>query len=312
MTFAASNFATAERLILVASALLGVAVFLLVSRLVLLVDRHVRTVAAEWEFEQKRRIRLRLANRVYRWTEPLIDELAGAGWLKCFPLEQIEVSLDRGGSALPWTPREFMATTLMETLLLFVGVVFFGTTQASLYPCIAAASVAGAVYLRACLRNLRLAADDRIQQICRRLPYGIELVALTMRAGSGLREALETVVSETPDHPFSEEFRRVLEEFNRGRTLQESLTDLDRRLRNTEVREMVFSILKSEELGTPLSEIFANLAEQMRLKKAQWAEAEAGRAQVRVQGPALVIMVACMLTILAPFIFQMLSDSATQ
>ena len=240
MTLAASNFATAERLILVASALLGVAVFLLVSRLVLMAGRQVRTVAAGWEFEQKRRSRLRLANLVYRWTEPLIDELASAGWLNCFPLEQIEVSLDRGGSALPWTPREFVATTLMETLLLFIGVVFFGTTQASLYPCIAAASVAGAVYLRACLRNLRLAADNRIQQICRRLPYGIELVALTMQAGSGLRKALETVVSETPDHPFLEEFRRVLEEFNRGRTVQESLTDLDRRLRNTEVQEMVF------------------------------------------------------------------------
>ena len=312
MTSAESSTLSPQHTIAIASCLLGVAVFLLVSRLILLVDRHVKTVAAEWDFEQQRRIRMRRGNHVYRWTEPLIDELASAGWLRYFSLDQIEISLDRSGSALPWKPREFVAISLMETLLLFCVVVFFGTTLATLPLCIAAGLCVSGVYFRGCIRGIHTAADDRVQQICRRLPYGIELVALTMRAGSGLREALETVVSETPDHPFSQEFRRVLDEFNRGRTLQEALSDLDRRLKNSDVREMVFSIQKSEELGTPLSEIFSNLAEQMRLKKAQWAEAEAGRAQVRVQGPALVIMVACMLTILAPFVFQMISESASQ
>lgn len=64
----------------------------------------------------------------------------------------------------------------------------------------------------------------------------------------------------------------------------------------------------TEELGTPLADIFSNLADQMRLRKSQWAEAVAGKAQIKIHGPQLIIMVACMLTILAPFIFEGISS----
>jgi len=296
--------ANPQTLALLASLLLGLAVFLFVSRLLLLLDRHVRTVAEAWEFEQVRRVKLRLGCRVYRGSEPLIDELAACSWLRLLPLQKLELALARGADPLPWTAREYAASLLIESLLLGLGVAFFGSAVMSLAASITAGLCLASAYLRAGLRVPVSAAAERVSRLCQRLPFGVDQIALMMQAGAGLRDALTTIVAEGPNHPFCTEFHRVLHDFNRGRTLHEALADLDRRMQSPEIREMVLSIQKSEELGTPLADIFANLAQQLRLKKSQWAEAEAGRAQVRIQGPSIIILIACMITIVAPFIFQ--------
>ena len=300
---------TPLQLAALASVLLGLSVFLLSARLLLMLTRNVSMVAADWEFEQQRRIRLRRASRLYRCTEPLIDELAASRCVDLLRPQTLGLAFSRGGVPLPWTPREYCACLLMETLLLLLATLLIATLLLSLPEALAGGIVFSSIYLRGGIRGPGMQATARMQLLSRRLPFGIEQVALVMHAGGGFREALATVVDDMPEHPFGQEFGRVLEDFGRGRTLSEALSTLDKRLQLPEVRELVTAICNSQELGTPLAEIFVTLAEQLRLKKAQWAEAEAGRAQVRVQGPALVIMVACMFTVVAPFIFKMISDS---
>ncbi|MCA9008288.1 MAG: type II secretion system F family protein [Planctomycetaceae bacterium] len=295
------------RLAMTGSSLLGIAVFLLISRVLLIVDRHIRTFAEEWEFEQSRRVKLRHGSRVYRLTEPLIDELCETRLMKLFGIDRISLAISRGGDPLPWKAKEFISVSMMESLLLFLAIMLFGSGFTSVLICLAAGLLFSAVFLRASLKSVCRKADRRIELIQRRLPFGIDLISLMMRAGAGFRDALATVVSESGRHPFADEFYRVLSDVSHGKTLHEALSDLDQRLRSDDVREMVFAIKKSEELGTPLAEIFSNLADQMRLRKSQWAEAAAGKAQIKIHGPQLIIMVACMLTILAPFIFEGIS-----
>lgn len=297
---------TPLQLAVLASLLLGLAVFLLSARLLL--KRSITDGMPSWEFEQQRRIRLRNGSIMYRNAEPLIDELVGSRWVDLLRPRNLALSFSRGGVSLPWTPAEYCACLLMEILLL-IAALFPICLMLNPVEALAIGIVFTAMYVRGSLRGPRIRAGERIQQLLRRLPFGIEQVALVMHAGGGFREALNTVVDDMPDHPFGQEFGRVLEDFSRGRTLGEALSTLDERLQLPEVREIVTAICNSQELGTALAEIFVTLAEQLRLKKAQWAEAEAGRAQVRVQGPALVIMVACMFTVVAPFIFKMVSDT---
>ncbi len=295
------------RLAITGSSLLGIAVFLLVSRVLLIVDRHIRTFAEEWEFEQSRRVKLRDGSRVYKLSEPLIDELCETRLMNLFGIDRISLAISRGGDPLPWNAKEYVSVSIMESLLLFLSIMLFGSGFTSVFICLGTGLLFSAVFLHASLKSVCRKADDRIELIQRRLPFGIDLVALMMRAGAGFRDALATVVSESGQHPFTDEFRRVLSDVNHGKTLHEALSDLDQRLRSVDVREMVFAIKKSEELGTPLADIFSNLADQLRLRKSQWAEAVAGKAQIKIHGPQLVIMVACMLTILAPFIFEGIS-----
>jgi tight adherence protein C len=298
------------RLAMTGSGLLGVAVFLLISRVLLIVDRHIRTFAEEWEFEQSRRVKLRNGSSVYRLTEPMIDELCETRLMNLFGIERISLAISRGGDPLPWNAREYVSVAIMESVLLFLAILLVGTGFTSVVTCLAVGLLVAGVYLHASIKSLCRKADERIELIQRRLPFGIDLVALMMRAGAGFRDALDTVVSESGRHPFADEFRRVLSDVGHGKTLHEALTDLDCRLRSEDVREMVFAIKKSEELGTPLADIFANLADQMRLRKSQWAEAAAGKAQIKIQGPQIVIMVACMVTILAPFAFELFKNTS--
>jgi len=301
-----------SRIAMSASLMLGLGVFLTVARLVLIVDRHVRTFAEEWEFEQSRRVRLRSGSKIYRLTEPLIDELCGSPLMRLFDGKKIELSLSRGADPLPWKPEEYPAVAMMESLVLFLGIVLFGSGASSLFQCILAGLLFSFAYLYSSVKSLHRRADERIDLIQRRMPFGIDLIALMMRAGAGFRDALQTVISESGHHPFSSEFQRVLDDVNRGKTLYVALGDLAARLRSDDIREMVFAIQKSEELGTPLAEIFANLADQMRLRKSQWAEAAAGKAQIKMHGPQLVIMVACMITILTPFVFEVFGGGSSQ
>lgn len=297
-------------LAMASSGLLGLAVFLLVARVLLIVDRHIQTFAEEWQFEQSRRVKLRAANAAYRLTEPLVDELAETRLVQMFDLKKMAVSLSRGGCNLPWQPAEYVAISLIESLLLLLTLLFFGSGFFAGITCVAVAVVFSAVYLWTSISSLNRLATERVELFERRLPFGIDLMSLMMKAGAGFRDAMKTVVDESGEHPFTQEFKRVLDDVDRGKTLQAALGDMDQRLQSEDLREIVFSIRKSEELGTPLAEIFSTIADQLRQKKSQWAEAAAGKAQVKIQFPGLIIMLACLLTILSPFLFGLIGASA--
>ena len=70
---------------------------------------------------------------------------------------------------------------------------------------------------------------------------------------------------------------------------------------------MVFAINKGEELGTPLSAILRDQAEQMRLKRSQRGEKAAAEAQVNIVFPGMVVMIACLLVVIAPIVLPQCS-----
>lgn len=299
------------RLAMLGSGLLGLAVTLLVGRVLRITERHVRTFAEDWEFEHARRLRLRNGSRIYRLTEPLIDELADSPIPTVFRPESIRLALARGGSPLPWHPKEFVAAAIVESLVLLLALLIVCSGLMGVLWCVVLGAGAAAVYLRSAICSVHRRADQRIAELHLRLPWSIDLIALMMRAGAGFRESLATVVDESAGHPFGEEFGRLLGDIRCGRTLSAALTHINDRLRSEDIREIVFSVRKSEELGTPLADTFENLADQQRLRKSQWAEAAAGRAQVQIAFPGLLIMIACLMTIVTPFLIGFFSPTTS-
>ena len=68
-------------------------------------------------------------------------------------------------------------------------------------------------------------------RIRNRLPFAVDLIALTMEAGGGFQECLATAVAENgKDHPLTEEFAEVLRQISLGRPRNEALQSLDDRL----------------------------------------------------------------------------------
>jgi hypothetical protein len=73
-------------------------------------------------------------------------------------------------------------------------------------------------------------AAKRLRQINQQLPYGLDLIAMTMQAGATFYEAAKTVAEENPDEPLDQEIGIVVREIDFGRSRQEALTHFAQRI----------------------------------------------------------------------------------
>jgi tight adherence protein C len=151
-------------------------------------------------------------------------------------------------------------------------------------------------------KAVRDRAKKRLGRIRIRLPFAVDLISLTMEAGGGFQECLQTAVVENGEHPLTDELAEVLRQISLGRPRNEALRALQDRLQDEDINEMVFAINKGEELGTPLSAILRDQAEQMRLKRSQRGEKAAAEAEVNIVFPGMVLMIACLLIVIAPIV----------
>jgi pilus assembly protein TadC len=254
-------------------------------------------------FEVQRRAELRTGNVVYRWFEPLVDELAALLSRKdSKSLKSLGISLVAGREKLPWKPAEFMAIKWLEAVLLGGGLFFvlwFGGF--STFAVVVGIGVT-ALYGFLTPRAARGRATKRLARIRIRLPFAVDLIALTMEAGGGFQECLATAVNENGDHPLTDELAEVLRQIALGRPRNEALSSMQERLQDEDVNELVFAINKGEELGTPLSAILRDQAEQMRLKRSQRGEKAAGEAEVNILFPGMILMIACLLVVITPIV----------
>ena len=130
-----------------------------------------------------------------------------------------------------------------------------------------------------------------------------------MEAGATFLEALGTVVNENAGHPLADEFRVTLNAIQQGVSRHQAMRDLDERLNDETTHELITAIVHGEELGTPLAQILRSQSDLMRLKRSQWAEKAIAEAQVQMSFPGLLIMVACMIIIIMPFLLRAASVS---
>jgi tight adherence protein C len=165
------------------------------------------------------------------------------------------------------------------------------------------------MYVAMQMNQITALSRERALQCRRRLPFMVDLLALMMEAGATFLEALDTVVSENEGHPLAEEFRTALNAIQQGVSRHQAMRDLDERLNDETAHELITAIVHGEELGTPLSQILRSQSDLMRLKRSQWAEKAIAEAQVQMSFPGLLIMVACMIIIIMPFLLRAASVS---
>ena len=155
-------------------------------------------------------------------------------------------------------------------------------------------------------------AAVRRRLIRRLLPHSLEAFAMTMSAGGTLPEAIEDFVRDFPGHPLAFEYSRLLRDINRGRTKYESLIALSQRLDVSEFDDVLRTMTISDEHGAPVAKFFRNSASQMRVKQLRQMETAIGRAEAQMPLPTMVIMVACMMIAVAPFIVMAVHSGALE
>src|SRR5215470_1529283 len=138
----------------------------------------------------------------------------------------------------------------------------------------------------------------RQRQIERELPDFLDILAITVTAGLGFRQALERV-GETLTGPLAEEIRRTLRRMDLGVRRRQAFAELrDRNPRSETMGLFVTAILQAEELGAPLADTLNQLARDMRREFSQQARRRASRAAPRVSliitmiiMPAIVVLI---------------------
>lgn len=206
------------------------------------------------------------------WSGPLLHELAGPSWRA-----RIARSLDIAGRPDGLDVRGFAArqgafATLGIVAFLFLalrGSLVLGTFLGALL----------VVYPEVWLYS---EAQRRQREIERELPDFLDILAVTVSAGLGFRQALDRV-GNTVKGPLAGEVKFTLNRMGIGVSRREAFVELrERNPRSDTMGLFVTAILQAEELGAPLAQTLNALAADMRREYSQTARRRAARAVPQV------------------------------
>jgi len=239
------------------------------------------------------------------WLRPLLWLLLTVAHRLDLPRAKAWIARQLEGTGNPnyYTPQEYLALSFLSGLVL-VGVLELFNWL--LYAELSLVWLVVGLVFGAGLPLLQLytQASRRLRQIWKRLPYALDLIALAMGAGATFTEAVRTIVGEDTDDPFHVELRTLLAEMDLGATRRRALENLAARVPLEELRSIVASVIQSEELGTPLTDVLHDQATLLRNQRSVRAEEAAAKASVRILVPCLLLVIAVMLAVFGPAIVR--------
>lgn len=145
---------------------------------------------------------------------------------------------------------------------------------------------------------------EREKSIGRTMPFVLDLLVLTMRAGASLQIAMERVTQDYAHHPIGEEFRSTLQDIELGVPMKDAFRNMARRVPLPVIRTFVDDLIQSEELGRPLAETLERLSDQVRVRRVQDAVDTAGKSKVMVLVPGMLVFIATLIVLFAPFVMR--------
>lgn len=126
------------------------------------------------------------------------------------------------------------------------------------------------------MSRLITAARIRQRQIDADLPDFLDILAVTVGAGIGFRQALSRVSTRFPG-TLGTEIAHTLRELDVGVTRRQAFTNLRNRCESDAMTAFVGALLQAEELGTPLAVALQQIARDSRREAGQRARQRAAR-----------------------------------
>lgn len=147
---------------------------------------------------------------------------------------------------------------------------------------------------------------NRQMAIARDLPSVVDLLNLSVGAGSDFISALARIVREFRPCPIREELGIVLQEIRMGKRRRDALRAFADRLRTAEVRTFSRTLIQVDRMGKGLTEALEVLAEDMHMTRFNWAERYAQQAPVKMLLPLILSLGAALLIVAGPILMQFL------
>ena len=142
----------------------------------------------------------------------------------------------------------------------------------------------------------------RQERIERDVPDFIDILAITVRAGTGYRAALARVAGSLSG-PVSEEIMSTLRQMELGATRREAFQALRTRNNSRTLDNFVAAQLQAEELGVPLADALQSIADDTRRSAAQSARRRAQRAAPRITLTVIALLLPATIMLIVVGIF---------
>ncbi len=155
---------------------------------------------------------------------------------------------------------------------------------------------------------LRRRADERARQVRRELPALLDLLRVSVAAGSSLAAALADV-GERAGGPLAAEWRAVGGQVALGVPLEQALAGLARRLPQPEVTALCAALDRARRHGAPLGDTLAGQSRDARLALRRRVAEDAAKAGPKIQLVVALLLVPSVLLLVAAALAAALLDS---
>jgi tight adherence protein C len=144
-------------------------------------------------------------------------------------------------------------------------------------------------------------------RITRELPYQMDLLTLSVEAGLDFTGALAKVVEKGRRGPLNEELGIVLKELKVGKSREDALKSLIRRVDLPALTTFITAVVLADKMGTSLGKVLRIQSAQLRMDRTQRAEKLANQAPVKM----LVPLISCIfpnvfLVLFGPIVFALI------
>lgn len=261
--------------------------FVLERRQVFKALRSVRAIELTPTDVRKRELAIPFYQRV------LVPTLKGVGsigrrFTPASVTERLRKELVYAGSPVGWDAERVLAMKLMGTAILG-GLSLVASRLGGLTPFrgLVLMGLLGVVgyYLPEWILRSKSGARQKAMQ--RALPDALDLLSITVEAGLGFDAAVARVARQAGG-PLGEEFHRVLQEMQIGKTRADSLRDLADRTSIPELKSFVLAMVQADIFGISIAKVLAVQAREMRIKRRQRAEEQAQKVPVKIVFPLIL------------------------
>ena len=137
--------------------------------------------------------------------------------------------------------------------------------------------------------------------------YFFEVLALSLEAGRNIKTAIE-VTTNNIDSLLSIEFKRVIKDINFGKSLNDALNDLKKRIPSDNVNNIILNIRESNIFGNNIIDTVYNQIEYIREKRVLEKKAIISKMPIKISIVSIIFFIPLLLImLLGPMLINLLS-----
>lgn len=201
---------------------------------------------------------------------------------------KIESRLINAGTQYALDPVQFFASKIVS--LVFFGIVagfLLVALDPDLFSFALLCAIAGFFYPDWWLKQK---IHQRRLSINRVLPFYLDVIILSIEAGTNLTGGITQAVQKSSDSPLKTEYAHVLRDIRSGKTRSDALRDMCNRAGSQSLSAITNSMIQAERSGSSLAPVLRAQADQLRNSRFLQAEKLAMEAPVKLLGPLIIFI----------------------